>query len=63
MSGHRRAHGGGENPDELRPPARREVRVPFDVSTLDFETDAVTGFGSQGFPTNAAWSRRSPSVC
>ena len=49
MSGHRRAHGGGENPDALRQPARREVRVLFDVSTLHFETDAGDGFREPGF--------------
>jgi hypothetical protein len=35
--------------------------VLYDVSTLYFETDRVTGSANPGSPRNAAWSRRSPS--
>ena len=37
--------------------------VLYDVTTLYFETDRVTGSASPASPRNAAWSRRSPSGC
>ena len=37
--------------------------VLYDVTTLYFETDAVTVSGSRGSPRNAVWSRRSPLAC
>jgi hypothetical protein len=37
--------------------------VLYDVSTLYFEPIPATGSASPGSPRNAAWNRRSPSVC